>query len=71
MSDELHKAAKDIGDALKEGSHRVSAGAERGKRAEFGDVMTGGEKAESLGNEVKHDVQAEGDRIKREVRDMT
>ena len=71
MSDELNKVVKNAGDALKEGVHRGEASAEREKRAEFGDVMTPGEKGESIVNEVSSDLKAEGDRLKRDVRNAT
>lgn len=69
--DELNKTVKNVGDAVKEGVHRSEADLERERRAETGDVMTPGEKAGSVVNEVKNDAKAEGDRLKREVRNMT
>ena len=71
MGNEVRKVVKDAGDAVKEGVHRADADIEHERRAEYGDVMTPGEKAESVGREVSSDVKAEGDRLKREIRDKT
>ncbi len=71
MSDELNKIVKNAGDAIKEGVHRGEAASERETRAEFGDVMTPGEKGESVVREVSGDLKAEGDRLKRDVRNAT
>lgn len=71
MSNELNKMVKNAGDAVKEGVHRGEAASEHEKRAEFGDVMTPGEKGESVANEIASDVKAGGDRLKRDVRNAT
>ena len=70
MANELEKTAKNIGDAVKEGVHRGSAEAEREKRADFGETMTGGQKAESVVNEVEQEAKAGVDRLKRDVRNL-
>jgi hypothetical protein len=70
MSDELEKLGKNIKDTVTEGIHRGEAEGERAKRAEFGDVMTPGEKTESVVNEVAEDSKAGIDRIKRDVRNI-
>ena len=71
MANEIKKTVKDIGDAVKEGVHRGNADAERATRAEFGDVMTPGEKAGSMGREVSEETKAGVDRAKRKIRDAT
>lgn len=68
---EFEKLGKDIKDSVKEGMHRGEADSEREKRATFGDVMTPGEKTESVVNEVSEDAKAGVDRMKRKVRDAT
>jgi hypothetical protein len=68
---DLNKAVKDVGDALKEGAHRGEAEGERMKRSTAGDVMTPGEKAGSIANEVSEEAKAEFDKAKRNVRDST
>ena len=78
MKDFVNKAAdavedtvKDVRDTVNEASHRSEADAEKEKRNAVGDVMTPGEKADSLLNEGKNRAQAEWDKAKREVRDKT
>jgi len=68
---ELEKAAKDLGDSVKEVAHRSEAEGERAKRSVAGDAMTPGEKVGSVANEVKSDIEADIDRGKRSVRDST
>ena len=68
MSDEIEKALKNTGDALKEGGHRLEAEGERGKREIAGDAMTPGEKLGSVGKEIVADGKAEVDKLKRETR---
>lgn len=70
MSNELEKMAKNVRDTVKEGIHRGEADAERERRAEMGDVMTGGEKAESVAHEVSEEAKAGVDRLKRDARDL-
>lgn len=71
MANEIKKTVKDIGDAVKEGVHRGNADAERETRAEFGDVMTPGEKAKSAAREGSEEVKAGIDKTKRTLRDAT
>lgn len=71
MKNEFEKLGKDIKDSVKEGMHRGEAESERAKRATVGDVMTPGEKAESVAHEVSEDVKAGTDRVKRDLRDAT
>jgi len=70
MANEIKRAVKDIRDAAKEGWHRGGAEAEHKKRAEFGDVMTPGEKVDSVMNETKENAKAGIDKTKRELRDL-
>ena len=71
MANEVRKALDDIGDAVKEGIHRGKADAERETRSEFGDVMTPGEKAGSVGRELGEETKAGIDHAKRNLRDAT
>jgi hypothetical protein len=71
MANEIKKTLKDVGDAVKEGVHRGNADAEHATRTEFGDVMTPGEKADSVMREGAEDVKAGIDRAKRNIRDNT
>lgn len=71
MANEVKKTVKNIRDAVKEGVHRGNADIERENREEYGDVMTPGEKAESMGREATEDVKAGVDRAKRKVREST
>lgn len=71
MANEIKKTVKNVRDAVKEGVHRGNADAERETREGFGDVMTPGEKAGSVGREVTEDVKAEIDRAKRKAREST
>lgn len=71
MANEVKKTVKNIRDAVKEGVHRGNADVERENREEYGDVMTPGEKAGSVGREATEKVKAEVDRAKRKVREST
>ncbi len=71
MANEIKNTLKNVRDAVKEGVHRGNADIERENREEFGDVMTPGEKAESVGREAAEDVKAGVDRTKRKVREST
>jgi gas vesicle protein len=71
MANEIKKTLKDVGDAVKEGVHRGNADAEHATRSAFGDVMTPGEKADSVVREGSEDVKAGIDRAKRNIRDAT
>jgi hypothetical protein len=71
MGNEIKKTVKDVRDAVKEGVHRGNADVERDTRTEYGDVMTPGEKLDSVGREIKEETKAGIDRSKREIRDST
>jgi hypothetical protein len=64
----IKKAGKNIKDTVTEGIHRGEAESEREKRATFGEVMTPGEKTESVVHEVSEESKAGIDRLKRDVR---
>ncbi len=70
MGNEIKRTIEDIGDAAKEGFHRGSAEAEHAKRDAFGDVMTPGEKVDSVVSETKDNAKAGIDKAKREIRDL-
>ncbi len=70
MKNEVEKLGKNVKDTVTETLHRGEAESEREKRAEFGDVMTPGEKAGSVTHEVSEDVKANVDRMKRDVRNI-
>ena len=71
MSDEtkLDKAIKDAKDAAHEVEQRVQAGVEHLKRDIAGSAMNPVEKAVSNVKEAGHNVAADVDKAKREVRD--
>ena len=71
MANEVKKTVRNVTDAVKEGVHRGKADAERDDRETFGDLMTPGEKAGSVGREAAEDVKANVDRAKRKVRVST
>jgi gas vesicle protein len=66
----IKKTVKNIKDTITEGMHRGEAMSEREKRATMGDVMTPGEKTESVVHEVAEDSKAGIDRLKRDVRNI-
>ena len=59
----------DTHDALDEAKHRVQAGAEKVKRAVEGDNMPLGDRVASHVKEAGHDLAADYDKTKRDVRD--
>ena len=61
----------DTHDALDEAKHRVQAGAEKVKRAVEGDDMPLGDRIASHVKEAGHDLKADYDKTKRDVRDET
>ncbi|MDP9105073.1 MAG: hypothetical protein M3N49_03980 [Candidatus Eremiobacteraeota bacterium] len=61
----------DTHDALDEAKHRVQAGAEKVKRAVEGDDMPLGDRVASHVKEAGHDMKADYDKTKRDVRDDT
>jgi hypothetical protein len=71
MANEVKKAIDNAVDATKEALHRSKADAEHEKRAIYGDVMTPGEHAESMGREASENIKAGVDKTKRKVRSAT
>ena len=67
--DTLDTIKGDTHDALDEAKHRVKAGGEQMKRAVEGDSMPLGDRLASHVKEMGHDVKADYDKSKREVRD--
>jgi hypothetical protein len=61
----------DTRDALDEVKHRVQAGGEKVKRAVEGDNMPLGDRVASHVKEAGHDLKADFDKTKRDVRDDT
>ncbi|HEY0382461.1 MAG TPA: hypothetical protein VGC72_09700 [Candidatus Elarobacter sp.] len=61
----------DTHDALDEVKHRVQAGGEKVKRAVEGDSMPLGDRVASHVKEAGHDLKADFDQTKRDVRDDT
>ncbi len=61
----------DTHDALDEAKHRVQGGAEKVKRAVEGDSMPLGDRVASHVKEAGHDMKADYDKTKRDVRDDT
>jgi hypothetical protein len=61
----------DTHDALDEAKHRVQAGAEKVKRAAEGHDMPLGDRVASHVKEAGHDMKADYDKTKRDVRDDT
>jgi len=59
----------DTHDALDEAKHRVQAGAEKVKRAVEGDDMPLGDRVASHVKEAGHELKADFDATKRDVRD--
>lgn len=70
MAKDVKKVGKNIKDTVTEAMHRGEAESEREKRTTFGEVMTPGEKTESVVHEVSEDSKAGIDRLKRDVRNI-
>ncbi|MGH7661300.1 MAG: hypothetical protein ACRENA_10360 [Vulcanimicrobiaceae bacterium] len=68
---ELEKAAKNMHDAVDEAKHRSAAGMERAKRDSDPGTMTEGERLRSALNETRHNVEAEVDEGKRDIRNKS
>jgi ElaB/YqjD/DUF883 family membrane-anchored ribosome-binding protein len=68
LMDEVKKVVDNVKDSLSESAHKSEAEGERAKRDLAGDAMTPGEKAGSLFNEAKNDIQGETDAAKRDIR---
>ncbi|MEA2663635.1 MAG: hypothetical protein QOI11_579 [Candidatus Eremiobacteraeota bacterium] len=67
--DKVETIKGDTHDVLDEAKERMKAGAEKMKRAVEGDSMPLGERIGSHVKEMGHDLRADLDRGKREVRD--
>ncbi len=67
--DKVETLKEDTHDALDEAKHRVKAGGEKVKRAVEGDSMPLGERVASNVKEAGHNLKADYDRAKRDVRD--
>lgn len=68
---ELDKATKNMRDAVDEVKHRTAAESERLKRESDPGTMTEGERLRSALNETRHNVEADVDKGKRDVRRNT
>lgn len=68
--DRVETIKGDTHDALDEAKHRVKAGGEKMKRAVEGDSMPLGDRVASHVKEMGHDVKADYDKSKRDVRDQ-
>ncbi len=69
LRDTVETIKGDTHDALDEAKHRIEAGGEKAKRAVEGDSMPLGDRVVSHVKEMGHDVKADIDKSKREVRD--
>jgi hypothetical protein len=67
--DRIETIKEDTKDTLDEAKHRVKAGGEKVKRAVEGDQMPLGERVVSNVKEAGHNMKADYDRAKRDVRD--
>lgn len=68
---DIDKTAKNVRDGVDELGHRTNAELEQTKRDVAGDTMTPGEKAKSMTNQAKEQVEAGIDRAKRDIRSNT
>jgi len=68
---ELNKATKNMRDAVDEAKHRSAAEAERLDRESDSGTMTEGDRLRSALNETRHNIEADIDKGKREVRKNT
>jgi hypothetical protein len=69
MRDNVEIVKGDTHDALDEAKERIEAGGEKVKRAVEGDTMPLGERVASHAKELGHEMKAEYDKSKRELRD--
>ena len=67
--DTLDTIKGDTHDVLDEAKHRVKAGGEKMKRAVEGDAMSPGDRIASHAKELGHDIKADIDKSKRDLRD--
>jgi regulator of protease activity HflC (stomatin/prohibitin superfamily) len=63
------RTAEDAKDTVHEAAHRAAAEAERAKRKVAGDHMNLGDRARSVGNEAKQDIEADVAATKRSLRE--
>ncbi len=68
IADTVKDTVDNVSDGVHEAGHRSEARAEQEKRNVAGDEMTASEKARSMINQGKNDVQAEYDKSKRDIR---
>ncbi len=68
-NDPLETLKGDTNDALDEAKERVKAGGEKMNRAAQGDAMPLGDRLASHAKEIGHNVRADVDKTKRDVRD--
>ena len=68
MADTVKDTVDNVRDGVNETGHRATARAEQEKRNLAGDEMTTGEKAQSMFNQGKNEVQAGVDKTKRDLR---
>lgn len=68
IKDEFNKVVDNTKDTVREGLHRGKADGEREHREIDGDNMSFGDKASSVVNEGKNDLQADYDKTKKDVR---
>jgi hypothetical protein len=69
VRDSVDTLKADTHDALDEAKERIAAGGEKAKRAVEGDSMPLGERIGSHAKELGHELKAESDKAKREMRD--
>jgi len=70
-NDPIETIKDDARDAVDEAKERVKAGGEKVNRAAQGDTMPLGERVASHVKEIGHNVRADVDKSKRDVRDNT
>jgi type IV secretory pathway VirB10-like protein len=69
LRDKVDTIKGDVRDGLDEAKERVGAQGEKAKRAVEGDAMPLGDRVASHANEFGHEVKADYDKSKRELRD--
>ena len=68
IKDEFNKVVDNVKDTMSEGAHKSEAEGEQAKRDVAGDSMSPSEKAGSMFNQAKNDVQGDTDAAKRDIR---
>ena len=71
MADTVKDTVDNVTDGVRETGHRAEARSEQERRDLAGNEMTAGEKAQSMFNQGKNQVQADYDKTKREIRSNT